>query len=92
MPAEDFPNALQKLREKEIFVVAFYWKTAENGKFLVLCCDLVILAKAILRTDIIYQGYIYFHDQNVIIYVIHKSMFCNSQITPYMDHYHKGYT
>ena len=35
---------------------------------------------------------IYFYDQNVVIYVNHKSMFYNSQITPHMDHYHICYT
>ena len=52
----------------------------------------VIISKTKLKIGIIYQCYIYFHDQNVMIYVIHKSMFCNSQITPHMDHYHIRYT
>ena len=50
------------------------------------------MAKINLKIGIIYQCFIYFHDQNVMIYVIHKSVFCNNQISGHMDHYHIHYT
>ena len=48
----------------------------------------VVMAKVNLKIGIIHQCYIYFRDQNIMIYIIHKSMFCNTQITPHIGHYH----